>query len=98
MNRRLLKITSQLNVAKKELAQEYLIKGIGVFGSFVRNEQKKNSDLDILIDFHEDISLIKFIRLKNHLSKILNIKVDLVMKNSLKENIGKNILKEVINV
>ncbi len=80
---------------KAALKKKFLVSRIGIFGSYVRNEQSKNSDLDILVDFNEPISLFHFIRLKNELSKLLKVKVDLVMKDSLKPNIGKYILKEV---
>jgi hypothetical protein len=54
--------------------------------------------LDILVTFHELPSLIKFVELENYLTDILGIKVDLVLKDSLKPEIGKRILSEVILV
>ena len=77
--------------------EKYHVKSIGVFGSFVRGEQKSRSDIDILIDFNDqaDMDLFTFIKLKNHLSSRLGRKVDLVMKDSLKPYIGKRILEEV---
>ncbi len=80
------------------LRKKFRVKKIGIFGSYSRGEQRKRSDLDILVEFFEDPSLFKFIGLENYLSDILGIKVDLVMKNSLKPNIGKQILSEVIYV
>ena len=82
--------------AKKDLLfKKYHLKEIGVFGSYLRNEQKNESDLDILVDYTETPGLFSFIRLENELSKLLGIKVDLVMKSSLKPYIGKRILDEV---
>lgn len=98
MNAELNNIKNRLRSYKPFLQEQYKIKEIGVFGSFVRGEQKKKSDLDILVDFYEPISLLNFIRLENHLSKYLGIKVDLVMKDALKPRIGSHILKEVVNV
>ena len=69
-----------------------------VFGSYVRDEQRKDSDLDILVTFQEAPSLLTFIAIENYLSDLLGVKVDLVMKNSLKPAIGKNILREAIPV
>ncbi len=81
-----------------ELREKYGIKEIGVFGSFVRGEQKESSDLDILVEFAPDarISLLDFVELENYLSDLLGVKVDLVEKSALKPRIGKYILKEVV--
>lgn len=88
-------IVKKLKELKPEIQEKYKIKEIGVFGSYVRGEQKNSSDLDILVDFYETITLFKFCALENWLSDVLGEKVDLVMKDSLKPCIGKQILKEV---
>ncbi|MGC8718192.1 MAG: nucleotidyltransferase family protein, partial [bacterium] len=74
------------------------VREIGIFGSYVRNEQGRASDIDILVEFEKTPSLLEFINLENYLSDILGVKVDLVMKDSLKPNIGRHILEEVILV
>jgi len=71
---------------------------MGIFGSFARCEMNQKSDVDILVDFTDTPSLLKFVNLENYLSDLLGVKVDLVMKRALKRNIGKMILKEVIPV
>jgi len=83
---------------KDELKQKYRIKEIGIFGSYIRNEQQLTSDMDILIEFDEDarISLLDFVHLENYLSDLLDVKVDLVERSTLKPRIGRHILKEVI--
>jgi uncharacterized protein len=80
------------------LSERYGVKTLEVFGSYVRSEQKKDSDLDILITFDEDPSLLTHIALENSLSDLLGIKVDLVMKDSRKPKIGQQILREAIPV
>ncbi len=80
------------------LAEQYQVVTLEVFGSYVRNEQRRNSDLDVLITFSKPPSLLKFIRLENYLSDCLGVKVDLVMKDSLKPHIGRVILREAIPV
>jgi predicted nucleotidyltransferase len=80
---------------EKELTENYKVKEIGIFGSYVRGEQQEKSDLDILVDFKEVIGLFKFIALERYLSELLGVKVDLVMKSALKPRIGERILKEV---
>ena len=79
----------------QNLEKDYNLNSLGIFGSFVKSEQNHDSDLDILVDFEKPIGLLKFIKLENDLSKILGIKVDLVMKKALKPNIGKRILEEI---
>ncbi len=98
MDTALKKIKNTLREYRPVLEQEYKVREIGIFGSFVRGEQRKRSDLDILVDFCAPISLLRFIKLENRLSELLGIKVDLVMKDSLKPRIGSHILKEVVNV
>ena len=80
------------------LAERYGVEKLEVFGSYVRAEQRKNSDLDVLITFKEAPSLLTFIAIENYLSDLLGVKVDLVMKDSLKPAIGRNILREAIPV
>ena len=80
------------------LAKQYHVESLGVFGSYVRNEQKADSDLDLLVTFSQTPGLLRFIELENQLSDLLNVKVDLVMKDALKPNIGKHILQEVVPV
>lgn len=77
---------------------QYNVKYIGLFGSYIRGEQTPESDLGILVEFSKTPTLFQFINLENYLSDNLGIKVDLVMKDSLKPNIGKHILNEVRTV
>jgi len=94
MKNELKNITSKLREELPKLRSQYNVTTLELFGSFVRNEQKANSDLDILVEFSQAPSLFKFIELEDYLSEILGVKVDLVMKNSLKPNIGQRILAE----
>lgn len=80
------------------LAERYSVEKLEVFGSYVRSEQKKDSDLDILITFKEVPSLLTYIAIENYLSDLLGVRVDLVMKDSLKPKIGRRILREAIPV
>jgi predicted nucleotidyltransferase len=80
------------------LAEQYRVEALGVFGSYVRDEQSPDSDLDLLVTFHEPPSLLRFIELENYLSDLLGVKVDLVMKDALKPRIGERILNEVVTV
>jgi predicted nucleotidyltransferase len=79
-----------------ELREKYSVNYLGIFGSYIRGEQSKDSDLDILVQFDKKPGLLKYIELENYLSDLLGVKVDLVMKSALKPNIGKRILNEVV--
>jgi uncharacterized protein len=80
------------------LEERYAVATLEIFGSYVRAEQKKDSDLDILVTFRKTPGLLTFIALENYLSDLLGVKVDLVMKDSLKPKIGEYILREAIPV
>ena len=80
------------------LTERYSVETLEVFGSYVRDEQNQDSDLDVLVTFKEDPSLLTYIAIENYLSDLLGIKVDLVMKDSLKPKIGQQILREAISV
>jgi uncharacterized protein len=81
-----------------DLKPRYHVESLSVFGSFIRNEHNPDSDLDVLVTFTETPSLLKFIELENHLSDVLGIKIDLVMKDSLKPRIGRQILSEAVMI
>lgn len=84
---------------EETLKMKYRTTRIGIFGSYVRGEEEVvTSDLDLLVEFDDGITLFKFIEMENYLSDILGVKVDLVMKKALKPRIGKNILKEVLYI
>jgi predicted nucleotidyltransferase len=72
---------------------------VGIFGSFARGDNKKGSDIDILVEFKEAPSLLTLIKLENDLSEILGVKVDLVTTGALKnKRIKKSIQKDLINI
>ena len=64
----------------------------------MRGEEKRASDLDVLVEFEVTPSFFRFIELEDHLSQLLGVKVDLVMKRALKPGIGQYILAEAVPV
>ena len=88
------KIKGKLPIFK----DKYDIEELGIFGSYIRNEQSEKSDLDVLVLFNKPnrMTLFKYSALERELSDLLEKQVDLVDKAVLKPNIGKSILKEVI--
>jgi hypothetical protein len=89
-------ITKKLEELKPMLKERFDVESIGVFGSYPRGNQKRGSDLDILIEFSETVGLFKFIELEDFLTQELGVKVDLVMKEVLKPRIKEGILREVV--
>ena len=80
---------------KSVLEKKYHVHTLGIFGSYIHNEQAGDSDLDILVDFTAPISLFEFIDMEEELSELLHVKVELVSRNALKPYIGRRILSEV---
>ena len=83
---------------RQELERRYHVSSIGLFGSRLRGDYKKNSDLDVLVTFSQTPGLLQFSGLQYHLSDLLGVKVDLVMRDALKPGIGSRILAEVVRV
>jgi uncharacterized protein len=76
----------------KNYSPEY----VGLFGSFVRGERTDNSDIDILVRFHNNFSLLQLIKIENELSDKLGVKVDLITEGSLKnDRVRKSINKDL---
>ena len=87
-------IENKLKKLKPMLNQEYYVERIGYFGSYSRNEQTKNSDIDILVSFRKPLGW-EFFDLQELLEKELKLKVDLVSEKALKEQLRQIILNSV---
>jgi predicted nucleotidyltransferase len=77
----------------EDLRREYRIASLSLFGSYVRGEQHKRSDLDILVEF-EEVPSLPSSSLERKLCEVTGIKVDLVSVRALKGEIGERILQE----
>lgn len=97
---RLDEIQQTLREQEPYLSEKFGVRIVGVFGSYVRQEQRPDSDLDLLIELDRPskISLIGLVELEDYLSQVLGVKVDLAIKTNLKKRIGKRILQEVVPV
>lgn len=90
---------NKINKIKKsivEVLKKHGIKKAGIFGSFVRGEEKKGSDIDILIKFNE--GLLKLVRLERELQDKIKIKVDLLTYGGIHPLLKKQILKEEVRI
>jgi hypothetical protein len=88
------------NILKKyraHLKENYYVERIGLFGSFSRGEQTPESDIDIIVEFNGSVGW-KFFTLKDFLENILGRKIDLVTKNSLRDEMKAEILDQVIYI
>ncbi len=91
-------ILAKLRQNLPEISRRFQVKSLLLFGSYVQGRQRKKSDLDILVEFSEPPSFFEFLALERHLSGLLGVKVDLVMKEALKPSIGKHVLAEAIAI
>lgn len=86
-------IEKKLQKLKPFLSRKYNVSKIGYFGSFSRNEQTEESDIDILVEFSKPIGW-DFFDLKDLLEKELGVKVDLVSTKALRKQLRDSILDQ----
>lgn len=88
-------VLEQLNQKAEELKQDYSVRSIGLFGSLVRNEADRESDVDILVDFVEP-TFDHYMDLKFYLERLFSRPVDLVIADTVKPRFKPVIEREVI--
>lgn len=96
-----MKNSSEIESIKKKILptlKEYKVTKAGIFGSYARGEQKKKSDVDILVEIDNGADLIDLIRLRAKLQKIMKRKVDLVEYAGIRKEIRENILNDEIQI
>jgi predicted nucleotidyltransferase len=91
-------IMDQLRDMRHELKERYHIRSIGIFGSYSREHQTEQSDLDLVVEFDHPIGMMAFVHLKNLISDRLTINVDLVTPEGLHPLIRDQIMHEVVYV
>ncbi len=92
-----LEIKERLKAIKPELESRFKVSSIGYFGSFANGTQNPQSDLDLLVEFSQPVGW-NFFTLENYLEHLLGLKVDLVTRNSLKDQIKDSILSQVLYI
>ncbi|MBI4318993.1 MAG: nucleotidyltransferase family protein [Chloroflexi bacterium] len=80
------------------ILRRYGARRAGVFGSLVRGEMRRRSDIDILVDIPQPIGLFAFVGLKRELEEALGRKVDLVEYETIKARIRERILAEQVPI
>jgi len=96
--KKLKQIQNILASSKTELGKRYNVKELGIFGSYARGQQKKTSDVDILVKFNPNVTLFDFVGLGNYLEEKLKIKVDVVSERGIRPELKSSIVKDVVRV
>ncbi|MDO3377839.1 nucleotidyltransferase family protein [Geoalkalibacter halelectricus] len=91
-------VAERLRQEIPRLRRDYSVRSLGLFGSYVRGEQRRGSDLDVLVEFSEVPGMLRFLDLERDISRLVGIPVDLVQKEALKPAIGRRIEKEVLPI
>jgi hypothetical protein len=89
-----LEIENKLQEIKPVLTDKFHVSSIGYFGSYSTGQQNEQSDLDLLVEFSEPVGW-EFFTIERFLEQTMGLRVDLVTRNSLKEQIKESILKQV---
>lgn len=87
-------LLQKLRAELPQLRERYGVERLAVFGSYARNEQRPDSDLDILVSFRVKPGLIQFITLEQHLTDLLGVTVDLIMESAVRPDIVARIQAE----
>lgn len=87
-----------LRAHQDELAEQYGVKWLGIFGSYARGEARPESDLDMRVEFTEPPGMFRFLALERRLSELLGVEVERVTRSALKPHIGQHILEEIVPV
>lgn len=85
-----------LNTNKNYFAEKYSVNNFLLFGSYAKNLQTAESDIDLLVNFSKPVDMFEFIDLQEYLTKIFNKKIDLGTVNGLKSFVKDAILKEAL--
>jgi len=96
--RRIEEIKEIIKSHRGELEEKYKVKSIAIFGSYVRGEEKEGSDIDLLVEFSQSVSLLHIVSLENYLSDILEAKVDVVPKKNIRKELKEKILREAVPI
>ena len=91
-------ILRKLKEMKPELATRYKVRGIGLFGFWIREEQQAGSDIDLLVEFDDEADLFDMIGLGLYLEEIFGCPVDVVPRNALREELRDTVLRQVATV
>ena len=91
-------ILQKFKELKSELVTRYKVREIGLFGSWIREEQQSGSDIDLLVEFDSEADLFDLIGLNLYLEEIFKCPVDVVSRKALREELRDAVLRQVVAV
>ena len=91
-------VLTKLRELKPTITARYKVREIGLFGSYVREEQGSSSDIDLLAEFEDNADLFDLIGLALYLEEIFQHPVDVVPKQALRVELRETVLHQVITV
>jgi predicted nucleotidyltransferase len=80
----------------RDLLARFGVKELYLFGSAARDEARDDSDVDLLVEFEQPVSLFQFVRLQRGIEAVLGCRVDLVTRRAIKPQLRDRILREAI--
>jgi uncharacterized protein len=92
------RLAQRLREYLPELAVRYGLENVALFGSYVRNEQRPDSDLDVLVTLTRTLSLFDLVGLGDDLQDALGVPVDVTQRDRLQPRLARYILREAVEV
>ena len=94
----LAQILRTLRAEQPRLRDEYGVGTLQVFGPYVKGDDRRDSQLEVLVEFDCVPGMLKYVRLERHLSELLGVEAHLVLKSTLEAEVSERILKEAVPV
>lgn len=91
-------LEESLKKLKPTLSRKFKVKRLGIFGSYVRGQARRSSDVDVLVEFSGGIDLLDFVAMERYLREQTGAKIDLVSIKALRPEFRSTILNEVIYI
>ena len=92
------RLAQRLREHLPEIRARYGLDNVALFGSYIRNEQRSDSDLDMLVTFTRTLSLFDLVGLSEDLRDALGVPVDLAQRDRLQPRLARYILREAVEV
>lgn len=78
------------------ISKRFMAEIVGIFGSYARGEENKDSDIDILVRFEEGATLFDLVELSDYLEELLGVSIDLVSERALHPMIKDEVFREMV--
>jgi predicted nucleotidyltransferase len=91
-------LLKDLKSLEPALRRKYHVKRLGLFGSYVRGQMRRSSDIDVLVEFYKSVDLLDFVALEKYLAAQTGVKIDLVSAKAIRPEFRDAILNEVVYV